>query len=203
MNILIACEISGRVRDAFRRKGHNAWSCDILGLEDIPKPYAECQQFPEFHIKDDCRNVIGSRWDMMIAHPECTFLCNSGVRWLYETGYKRNPIRWEAMKNAAGFFATLLNAPIERIALENPIMHGHGRQLVGRGPTQIIHPWMFGEPESKSTCLWLKGLPRLVPTHHNKYPEQAIFRMGPGPLRSFKRSLTFKGIANAIAEQWG
>jgi len=149
MKVLIACEFSGIVREAFRNLGYNAWSCDLLPSE-IPSKY---------HIQKDVRKIIDRNWDMMIAFPPCTYLCNSGVRWLYE-----KEGRWKKLEEAAEFFKYLLNAPIEKIAVENPIPHKYAVNLIGRKYDQIIHPWQFGHPESKATCLWLKNLPKLKPT---------------------------------------
>lgn len=148
MRVLVACEFSGAVRDAFIALGHDAMSCDLLPTE-APGP----------HHEGDVRDVLGNSWDLMVAHPPCTYLTNSGVRWLHT-----KPGRWEQMREGAEFFRELLNAPIPRVAVENPIMHGYAREIVGRRADQIIHPWQFGHLESKATGLWLRGLPPLIST---------------------------------------
>lgn len=200
MRVLVACERSGVVRRAFRALGHDAWSCDIEPADDC-SPY---------HFCDDATVAAyahRSAWDLMIAHPECTYLANSGAKHLYagmraENG--PNPERWARMGAAAQFFLALWSAPIARIAVENPIMLGHPRRLFGiPEPTQIIQPWQFGHGETKATCLWLKGLPPLVPTNIVEGREQRVWRMGPGENRKRDRSRTFEGIAEAMAQQWG
>jgi hypothetical protein len=188
MRVLVACEFSGTVRRAFRERGHDAWSCDLLPAEDGS----------EFHIQNDALHVLYARqWDLLIFHAPCTRLSNSGVRWLAERNL------WEEMHAAANFFRTLLNAPVPKIAGENPIMHRHARAIVGEPYAQIIQPWQFGHGETKATCLWLKGLPKLVPTNIVEGREARIHRMPPGPDRWKERSRTFPGIAKAMAEQWG
>ena len=191
MKILIACEFSGRVREAFRKRGFEAWSCDLLPAEDN-SPY---------HLQCDVREILNDNWTMMIAFPPCTYLCNSGVRWLYE-----KPERWQKLKEAAEFFKTLLNAPIKHIAVENPIPHKYAIELIGRKYDQIIQPYQFGEPYSKATCLWLKNLPPLIPTQiiaDKRKIKQAVWKEPPSPERWKNRSRTYKGIAEAMAEQWG
>ena len=188
MKILIACEFSGIVREAFARKGHDAWSCDLLPTERSGN-----------HIQGDVRDILDDDWDMMIAHPPCTYLANSGVRWLHE-----RPERWEKLREAADFFRTLLNAPIERICVENPIPHRYAIQLIGRKYDQIIQPYQFGEPYSKATCLWLKNLSPLKPTKILKSGiVQKVWREPPSPERWKNRSRTYPGVAKAMAEQWG
>lgn len=196
MKILVACEFSGIVRDAFAARGHDAWSCDLLPTER-----------PGNHIQGDVLKILNDGWDMMIAHPPCTYLCNSGVSWLT----KRNG-RWEAMKNGAMFFKTLLNADIHKIAVENPIPHRYAILIIGRKYNQIIQPWMFGHGETKATCLWLKNIPKLEPTHMKDdlfaLPEpiermQRLHRLPPSPDRWKERSRTYTGFAKAMAEQWG
>jgi len=189
MRVLIACEFSGIVRDEFASRGHDAWSCDLLPSERKGN-----------HIQGDVREVLNDNWDLMIAHPPCTYLCNSGVRWLHE-----RPERWEKLKEAAEFFRTLLNAPIKRICVENPIPHRYAVEMIGRKYDQLIQPWMFGVNESKATCLWLKNLPPLKPLI-KKRPEnvkQRIWKLPPSRDRWKERSRTYKEVAKAMAEQWG
>jgi len=192
MKILIACEYSATVRDAFRARGHDAWSCDLLPTEGNAN----------YHIQGDVLNELHRGWDMMIGHPPCTYLANSGVRWLYNEDGTYNDFRWNNMEEGSFFFEKLLDSEISKICIENPIPHKH-TELPEY--TQIVQPWMFGENESKATCLWLKGLPKLVPDITKKPDnlEQRVWRMPPGPDRQKERSRFFKGIANAMAEQWG
>lgn len=194
MNILIGCETSGISREAFRAKGHNVTSCDLLPSED---------NSPN-HIQDDIFKVINFKpWDMMIAHPTCTFLTLAGVRWLYLQGKKENGIDLERVENmykGAKFFKALQGANITKIALENPIPHSYAEL---DSPTQIIQPWMFGHGEIKATCLWLKNLPRLIPTNIVSGRSPRVHYMSPGPNRWKERSRTLTGIALAMAEQWG
>ena len=188
MRVLVACEFSGIVRNAFASRGHDAWSCDYLPTEREGN-----------HIQGDVRDILEEGWDLMIAHPPCTYLANSGVRWLHE-----RPERWEELEEAAEFFRTLLNAPIKRICVENPIPHKYAIELIGRKYDQIIQPYQFGEPYSKATCLWLKNLPPLRPTKIlTKGIEQKVWREPPSPKRWKNRSRTYPGIAKAMAEQWG
>jgi hypothetical protein len=204
VRVLVACERSGVVRKAFRALGHDAWSCDLEPADDGSP----------FHIRGDAiRGAYGGKtgfWDLLIAHPECTFLANSGSKNLYlgegnhrqENGPDHD--RWAKMGAAAQFFLALWNAPVERVAVENPIMLGHPKRLFGiPDPTQIIQPWQFGHGETKATCLWLRGLPPLIPSNIVEGREQRVFRMAPGPERKRERSRTFEGIAAAMAEQWG
>ena len=194
MNVLVACEFSGTVREAFRRRGHNAWSCDLLPAEDGSP----------FHYQRDVLDLINiGEWHMVIAHPPCTYLCNSGVRWLVRGGERINPPRWGAMRKAAEFFKTLLDAPIERKAIENPIMHRYAVQIVGRKADQYIQPWQFGHGETKKTGLWLENLPKLKPTDIVEGREARVHRMAPGPDRWKERSRFYRGIADAMADQWG
>lgn len=197
MRVLVACEFSGVVRDAFRARGHDAMSCDLLETE-APGP----------HYKGDARDILEARgydefrgrvpWDMLIAFPPCTYLCNSGVRWLHtQEG------RWGKMREAAQFFSALLDAPIERIAIENPVMHGYAKEIIGQQQTQTIQPWQFGHGEIKATCLWLKGLPPLEPTDIVEGRKARVHRASPGPDRWKERSRTLPGIAKAMADQWG
>jgi hypothetical protein len=176
-----------------------AWSCDLEPADDGSR----------WHIQGDAIEAAYHRgpWDLLIAHPECTYLANSGAKHLY-AGMKAengpNPDRWAHMGAAAAFFLALWNAPIDRICIENPIMLGHPKRLFGiPGPTQIIQPWQFGHGETKATCLWLKGLPPLEPTNIVEGREQRIWKMAPGENRKRDRSRTYKGIAAAMAGQWG
>ena len=179
--VLVACEFSGIVRDAFRAEGHDAISCDLLPSES-PGP----------HIEGDVLDVLGEGWDLMIAHPPCTYLAVSGARWFAS--------RLREQEAALQFVRELLNAPIERTALENPVSV-ISTQI--RKPDQIIQPWQFGHGETKATCLWVKNLPLLVPTKVVDGRESRIHKMSPGPNRSRERSLTYTGIAAAMAKQWG
>jgi hypothetical protein len=196
MRVLVACEESQEVCKAFRAKGHEAYSCDIL----------DCSGgHPEWHIKDDVLKHLNNGWDLMIAHPPCTRLCNSGVVWLE----KRN--LWEELDYGANLFKALLNSNIPLIAVENPIPHKYALERIGRKYDQIIQPYMFGHAERKATCLWLKGLPLLQSTKDvkkemdalPKHIAQRIHYIRPGKDRAMIRSKTFKGIAEAMAEQWG
>lgn len=184
MRVLVACEYSGVVRDAFRARGHDAWSCDYLPSETDST----------YHLQGDVVAWIQDGWDLMVAHPPCTDLAVSGARWFPE---KRADGRQQA---ALDFVQLLLDAPIPRIALENPvsIISSHIRK-----PDQIIQPWMFGHGETKATCLWLKGLPLLVPTDVVAGRVARVWNMSPGPLRWKERSRTLPGIAAAMADQWG
>lgn len=195
MRVLVACEYSGRVRDAFRAMGHDAWSCDLLPT-DQPGP----------HYQGNVLDIIGDGWDLMIAHPPCTRLANSGVRWLAERNL------WGDMKQAAAFYLALRNAPIAKKCIENPIMHKYARELLGDVPRQVVQPWWFGEPTFKATGYELHGLQELVPTNKLTPPAPGtdghkawswVHRCPPGPMRWKIRSTTPQGIANAMAEQWG
>lgn len=194
MKVLIACEYSGRVRNAFRARGHDARSCDLLPAEDGERI---------FHIQDSLQHVIGRgniHWDLLIAHPPCTYLCNSGVRWLHS-----DPDRWALMEEAAIFFRWILDLPISRIAIENPVMHKYAREIIGRGPDFTVQPWQFGDDEKKRTCFWTRGLPPLRPTSDldGSTAKDSVHKAPPGPNRWKERSRTFPGLAEAIAEQWG
>jgi hypothetical protein len=182
MRILIACEFSGIVREAFIAKGHDAWSCDLLPSE-----------MPGNHIQDDVLNHL-SGWDMMIAFPPCTHLAVSGARWFSQK------IADGRQQTGIDFFMKLVDADIPKIAIENPvgIMSTEYRK-----PTQIIQPWQFGHGETKATCLWLTSLPELQPTAIVDGREPRIHCMSPGPNRAKERSRTYKGIARAMADQWG
>lgn len=181
MKVLVACEYSGRVRDAFIALGHDAVSCDLLPSES---------EGP--HHQGDVTEILHFGWDLMIAHPPCTHLAVSGSRWF------KDKVREQA--EALAFVQTLLDAPIPRIALENPISVISTRI---RKPDQIIQPWMFGHGETKATCLWLKGVPKLVPTNIVAGREPRVHRMAPSPNRWRERSRTYQGVANAMAQQWG
>ena len=181
LRVLVACEFSGTVRDAFLKRGHDAWSCDILN-GDGRGP----------HIRGDARKVLAWGWDLMIAHPPCTFLAVSGARWW--KGRERQ------QQDAIDFVHELIAAPIERVAIENPI--GALSKAV-RKPDQIIQPWQFGHGETKATCLWLRNLPKLTPTKIVSGRDDRIHRVPPSPHRWAIRSLTYKGIADAMAKQWG
>ena len=183
MKILIACEYSGTVRDAFITAGHDAMSCDLLPT-DKPGP----------HYQGDVFDVITDGWDLMICHPPCTHLSVSGAR--HFAAKRASGVQQEALE----FVRALLAAPIPRIALENPISI-ISSQI--RKPDQIIQPWQFGHGETKATCLWLKNLPKLIPTDIVDGREARIHKMGPSPDRWKLRSTTYKGIAEAFANQWG
>ena len=187
MKVLIACEFSGIVREAFKEKGHDAVSCDLLPTE-----------IPGKHIQGDILQHLNENWDLMIAHPPCTYLCNSGVSWLY----KREG-RWKEVEKGAIFFKKLLDTDIEKIAIENPIMHKYAVNIIGRRQDQIIQPYMFGHGETKATCLWLKNLSKLKPTKEVEGRIQRLHKLPPSKDRWRERSRTYKGIAEAMAEQWG
>ena len=182
MRILVACEFSGRVRDAFRAKGHDAWSCDILPTE-LPGP----------HIQGDVLDILDDGWDLLIAFPPCTHLASSGARWF---AAKRADGR---QQQGIDFFLALANSSIPRKCIENPVGI---MSNIYRKPDQIIQPWQFGHGETKATCLWLTGLPMLTPTNIVDGRAGRIHRMAPGPDRAKLRSLTYRGIAAAMADQW-
>ena len=186
MRVLVACEYSGVVRDAFRALGHDAMSADLLPTE-APGP----------HYQGDARDLLSDGWDMLIAHPPCTRLCNSGVRWLHERDL------WADMREAAALFLDFLNAPIERVAVENPVMHRHAREIIGRGPDFTVQPWQFGHGEIKRTCFWTRGLPPLQPTKIVDGRTPRVHHASPGPGRWKERSTTLEGVAAAMAAQWG
>jgi hypothetical protein len=181
MRVLVACEFSGRVRDAFLAGGHVAMSVDKLPSEQVGP-----------HYTGDVREVLGWGWDLMIAHPPCIHLAVSGARWFAD--------KQEEQAEALEFVRLLLDAPIPRIALENPVSIISSRI---RKPDQIVQPWMFGHGETKAICLWLKGLPKLEPTEIVDGREARVHRMAPGPDRWKHRSRTYPGLARAMAEQWG
>lgn len=183
MRVLIACEFSGIVREAFKELGHDAWSCDLLPTE-----------IEGNHIQDNVLLHLDEGWDLMIAHPPCTFLTVSGNRW-----FKENPERYYQRLRGALLFFDLALSDIPKIAVENPIgvMSGFYRK-----PDQIIQPWQFGHGETKATCLWLKNLPKLNPTNIVKGREPKVHHMIPSENRWMERSRTYTGIAKAMAEQW-
>lgn len=183
MKVLVACEFSGVVRDAFTARGHEAMSCDLLPTEA-----------PGSHYQGDIRDVLDYPWDLMIAHPPCVHLSVSGARHFAE---KRLDGRQQA---GASFFMMLARAPVPMIAIENPVCI---MSSLWRKPDQVIQPWQHGHGETKATCLWLKGLPKLEPTNVVEGREARVHRMPPGPDRWKERSRTFPGIAAAMASQWG
>ncbi len=186
--ILIACEYSGRVRDAFIRHGHNAISCDLLPSE-TPGP----------HIQGDVIDLLQQQWDLVIAHPPCTRLCNSGVRWLHERNL------WDDVQAACDFFNACLAANAPHVAVENPVMHKYAREHIKRGPNFTVQPWQFGDNTKKRTCFWTKNLPPLVPTStlDGSTARSDAHMTSPGPNRWKERSRTYPGLAEAMATQWG
>jgi hypothetical protein len=190
--ILIACEYSGVVREAFAARGWDAWSCDLLETET-----------PGQHYVGDVRDILADGWDIVIAHPPCTFLCNSGVRWLFNPDGTRNEARWANMEEGARFFKTFLNLSGKcPVVVENPIMHKYAVEIIGCRQSQVIQPWMFGHGETKATGLWIKYLPPLKPECIVPGREQRVWRMPPSPERWKERSRTYPGIAAAMAKQW-
>jgi hypothetical protein len=182
LRVLVACEYSARVRDAFRRYGHFAFSCDLL----------PCEGDPQWHLQQPVEDVLGDGWDLMIAHPPCTHLAVSGSRHFHR--------KQREQAEALDFVRLLMAAPIDRWCIENPV------SVISSAiapPTQIIQPWQFGHGETKATCLWLKNLPRLKPTNVVEGREAKVHRMPPGPDRWKERSRTYIGVAEAMAEQWG
>lgn len=215
MRVLVGCEESQEITKAFRARGHEAYSCDLVPCTG---------GHPEWHIQDKIQHVLTrtysresqngylilhSNWDLMIAHPPCTYLANSGVCHLYNKDGTKNEPRWLEMKKAAEFFKFLLYAPIKRIVIENPIQHKYAREEIGVGPGQIIQPWMFGHTEQKATCLWLKNVPALKETNNVKeemmrLPDnqrQRLHYLPPSKNRAALRAKTFPGIAEAMADQ--
>lgn len=196
LKVLVACEYSATVRDAFRALGHDAWSCDLLPTDGDP----------QYHFIGDVTEIINDGWDLMIAHPPCTYMTNAGVHWLH-----KDPTRWEKLDEGAAFFKALWDAPIERIAIENPVMHKYAKERIGgTQQAQTIQPYQFGHLEQKATCLWLKNLPPLVPTSDLKAETKALpdnqrqrlHYLPPSADRWKLRSTTFRGIADAMANQW-
>lgn len=197
LKVFIACEFSGVVRNAFLAAGHDAWSCDLLPSEDGSNR----------HITGDARDYLGDGWDLlMVAHPPCTRLCNSGVRWLHNPPPGKTLAQiWAELDEAAALFAAFLNAPIDRICVENPVMHKHAKERIAnyREFAQSVQPWQFGHPETKRTCFWLKNLPPLTPTNIVDGREARVHLLPPSPDRWRERSRFFPGIAAAMADQWG
>ena len=185
MRVLVACEYSGRVRDAFRRHGHDAWSCDLL----------ECEADPTYHLQQPVEDLLDHGWDLMVAHPPCTYLAVSGM-WATYAG-KRDPALTD---QAMDFVRLLMAAPIPRWCIENPV------SLIStaiRKPDQIIQPWEYGHGEVKTTCLWLHNLPKLRPTSYAEGRESRILSLPPSPDRWKERSRTYQGVADAMGDQWG
>lgn len=203
MKILVACEYSGVVRNAFKAKGHDVTSCDILPADDGSKD----------HYQGDIKDILYDKWDMIIAHPPCTRLANSGVSHLYNKDSTKNISMWKDLDDGAAFFNTFLDHPCDKICIENPIPHKYAieRFTGNKKYTQIIQPWMFGHMETKATCLWLKGLPKLVETDNvkeammklPKNQRQRLHYLPPSKDRAKLRSRTYDGIGKAMAEQWG
>jgi hypothetical protein len=208
MKVLVACEFSGIVRDAFAARGHDAWSCDLLPSERNGQ-HMQC---------DAIEAAYGHEWDLMIAHPPCTYLTNAGVRHLHDhvsSGYKNGKTvygkeRFQAMLKSAEFFLHLLNAPISKICIENPVPHKYAREKVGHY-SQLVQPFQYGHPNTKATCFWLRRLPPLMHCRDVKAIMQTlpkrerhpIYYMAPRNDRGHERSKTYEGIARAMAEQWG
>lgn len=197
LRVLVACEFSGTVRREFAALGHDAWSVDLLPADDRSNK----------HIVGDVRDYLNEGWDLlMVAHPPCTRLCNSGVRWLSTPPPGRTlDEMWRELDEAADLFSTLWNARIPRKCIENPVMHKHAKARIRnyREFTQSVQPWQFGHGECKRTCFWLDNLPPLVPTNIVEGREQRIHMLPPGPERWRERSRFYSGIAKAMAQQWG
>lgn len=205
MKVLIACETSGVMRRAFEARGHDVWSVDLLPSEDGSSR----------HIIGDVRTCLDDGWDLVVAHPPCTRLCASGVRWLHKPPSGRTvEDLWAELEQGAALFAACWRAPAPRVAVENPIMHKHAKALMPPDlpRPQVVQPWWFGVPAFKATCWWTRGLPPLVPTDRLVPPARgtddykawsAVHRASPGPDRWRFRSRTFEGLARACAEQWG
>ena len=210
LRVLVACEFSGTVRDAFLARGHDAWSCDLKPDDNRSNR----------HITGDVRDILGAGWDMLVvAHPPCTRLCNSGICWLTTPPRGRTlQDMWAELDAGAALFSTLWNAPIPHIAVENPVMHRHAKaRIVGyQAPAQLIQPWQFGDAVQKKTCLWLKNLPSLKPTGIIELPEPSfcVRKTGPRAGKRYnyyfhqgksghERSRFFPGVAAAMADQWG
>ena len=185
MKVLVACEFSGIVRDAFLKEGHDAVSCDLLPTER-PGP----------HVQGDVLPMLRERWDLVIAHPPCTRLCNSGVRWLHERNL------WKELDEAVDFFMKCLAANALRVAVENPTMHKYAKERIGRGPDFSIQPWQFGHFETKRTCFHTKNLPHLESTNIVYERKPRVHREPPSPDRWKNRSRFFEGVADAMSRQW-
>jgi len=185
MKILVACEESQVVTKAFREKGHEAYSCDIEPCSG---------GYPDWHLQQDVIPLLKKEWDMILAFPPCTHLSASGARWFKEK------IKDGRQQQGIDFFMQFVNCKCDKIMIENPIGI---MSTIYRKPDQIIQPWQFGHGETKATCLWLKGLPKLIPTNIVDGREQRIWKMGPGKKRTILRSKTYQGIAKAMADQWG
>lgn len=206
LRVLVACEYSGIVRRAFDALGHDVWSCDLLPAEDRSNR----------HIQGDVRDILADGWDLLIvAHPPCTRLCNSGVRWLSvpPRGKSVEQMRDE-LRAGAELFSDCWNAPVPRVAVENPVMHRHAKALIRNyeAPSQTVQPWWFGDPQFKATSFYLRGLPKLEATQRLMPPRAGteehrrwsrVHRMPPGPDRAKERARFFPGVAAAMAEQWG
>ena len=192
IKVLVACEFSGVVREAFRKQGFDAWSSDLLETE-----------IPGQHIQGDVLPLLEKDWDLVIAHPPCTYLCNSGARWLYSKDGSPDRERWENMRKAAAFFSAFLNCRVRRLVIENPVMHYHAKKLIGVHQSQSIQPWQFGHGETKRTCLWIRGLPILEPAEIVSGREPRLHKLPPSANRGRLRSMTYPGIAKAFADQWG
>ncbi len=200
MRVLIGCERSGVIRTAFRKLGHDAWSCDIYPCDDQSK----------YHLGGDARDHWYKQdWDLGIFHPPCTYLSQSGAKhlWSYTKPPRPNPDRFRDMAIACGFFLDCLYSPIPLVCVENPVMHGHAIKIINRQWSQIVQPWLFGDEVKKRTCLWLKDLPLLLPTNNVGPPPasgwDSIVNAPDSLGRSQARSRTFQGMADAMAEQWG
>lgn len=204
MKVLVACEESQVVCKAFRKKGHEAYSCDII----------DCSGgYPQWHIKKDVLEILNDGWDLMIAHPPCTRLANSGRRWLHNPPKGKTMVQmWDDFFKAVEFYKALRDAPIKMKCIENPVMHDHARELIEKRKRQIVQPWWFGDKTFKATGYELIGLPELKPTDKLTPPEKGteehkewswIHRLPPSKDRARLRSVTPKGIAKAMAEQWG
>lgn len=209
MKVLIACEFTGAMRRAFRELGYYAWSCDLLPAADNSP----------FHYQCDVRELLHDGWDLIIAHPECTYLCNSGVKWLYNGGVKRNgrnEERWQQLEAGVAFYELFRHVDCPHVAIENPVMHEHALARLGfdEGEVQFVQPWWFGDKMFKNTGFCLKNLPYLKPTKMLKPPRKAddpeehykwskVHMASPGPNRWAIRSATPPGLAAACAAQWG
>lgn len=205
MRVLVGCEYSGIVRRAFAALGHDAWSCDLVPAEDRSNR----------HIVGDVRDHLGDGWDLLIVcHPPCTRLCNSGVRWLRAPPRGRTLQQmWSDLDDGAALFSACWTAPVERVCVENPVMHRHARERIVdyAPPAQTVQPWWFGDPQFKATSLWLRNLPALTPTARLVPPRpgteshkawSVVHRTSPGPNRGRERSRFFPGLAAAMAQQW-